>query len=171
MELRLRELGFDYQAKYIEQSAEQILARHGLAWLLSHCSMNYTTTKRSLLQLPGKRYLSGEELLLDISGSLLEGMEEEAENVASEEPEKKAAESEKFKDGKDLMSKLKAYLNKANLSKLTSTPKFKRDKSKKVEKGTEEKKERFVPKQMITAPEERIASLTFSTPSQIQGFP
>ena len=52
-------------------------------------------------------------------------------------------------ENKDLKSKLKAYLSKANLSKLTSTPKFKKEKSKKEEKSVAEKKQRFVPKQKI----------------------
>lgn len=53
VEPRLRELGFGYRAKYIQQAAEQILARGGLAWLLSHRTMDYSTAKQSLTQLSG----------------------------------------------------------------------------------------------------------------------
>jgi len=53
VESRLRELGFGYRAKYIQQSAAFILDKGGLPWLLSHRSMDYTEARQSLLQLAG----------------------------------------------------------------------------------------------------------------------
>jgi len=53
VEAKLRELGFGYRAKYIQQSAAFILEKGGLAWLFSHRNMHYTEARHSLLQLAG----------------------------------------------------------------------------------------------------------------------
>jgi len=53
VETRLRELGFGYRAKYIQQSAAFILDKGGISWLHSHRSMGYTEARQSLLQLAG----------------------------------------------------------------------------------------------------------------------
>jgi len=53
VEARLRELGFGYRAKYIQQSAATILDKGGLPWLYSHRSMSYSEARHSLLKLQG----------------------------------------------------------------------------------------------------------------------
>jgi len=53
VEARLRELGFGYRAKYIQQSAASILDKGGLSWLYSHRCMSYSEARQSLLQLQG----------------------------------------------------------------------------------------------------------------------
>jgi len=53
VEPRLRELGFGYRAKYIQQSAVLILSLGGLPWLDSHRTMSYHQARTSLLQLAG----------------------------------------------------------------------------------------------------------------------
>merc|ERR1711970_1010601 len=53
VEPRLRELGFGYRAKYIQQSAGFILNQGGLPWLHSHRTMPYHLARTSLLQLAG----------------------------------------------------------------------------------------------------------------------
>eukprot|EP00092_Neocalanus_flemingeri_P031921 GFUD01034679.1.p1 GENE.GFUD01034679.1~~GFUD01034679.1.p1 ORF type:complete len:410 (-),score=139.65 GFUD01034679.1:35-1264(-) len=53
VEEKLRELGFGYRAKYIQQSAAFILAQGGEAWLHNHRDMQYKEARQSLLQLAG----------------------------------------------------------------------------------------------------------------------
>jgi len=53
VETKLRELGFGYRAKYIEESAKKILDLGGEEWLLSLRKMDYNEAKQSLLQLSG----------------------------------------------------------------------------------------------------------------------
>lgn len=53
VEAKLRELGFGYRAKYIQQSAAFILAKGGVPWLYSHRDMPYIEARQSLLQLAG----------------------------------------------------------------------------------------------------------------------
>jgi len=53
VEQKLRELGFGYRAKYIQQSAKFILDQGGESWLFNHRSMTYIDARKSLLQLSG----------------------------------------------------------------------------------------------------------------------
>jgi len=53
VEEKLRELGFGYRAKYIQQSAAFILSQGGLPWLQSHRTLPYHEARQSLLQLAG----------------------------------------------------------------------------------------------------------------------
>lgn len=53
VEAKLRELGFGYRAKYIQQSAAFILIKGGVPWLYSHRVLTYTEARQSLLQLAG----------------------------------------------------------------------------------------------------------------------
>merc|ERR1712059_90738 len=53
VEQRLRELGFGYRAKYIQQSAEKIIKLGGEQWLYSLRGQDYVDAKKSLLQLSG----------------------------------------------------------------------------------------------------------------------
>jgi len=53
VEVRLRELGFGYRAKYIQKSAKQILENGGVPWLYSHRNMTYHQARQSLLKLSG----------------------------------------------------------------------------------------------------------------------
>jgi len=53
VEAKLRELGFGYRAKYIQQSAAFILSKGGVPWLYSHRMLPYTEARQSLLQLAG----------------------------------------------------------------------------------------------------------------------
>jgi len=53
VEAKLRELGFGYRAKYIQQSAAFILSKGGVPWLFSHRVLPYTEARQSLLQLAG----------------------------------------------------------------------------------------------------------------------
>jgi len=53
VEAKLRELGFGYRAKYIQQSAAFILSKGGVPWLCSHRDMSYSEARQSLLRLAG----------------------------------------------------------------------------------------------------------------------
>eukprot|EP00088_Acartia_fossae_P044188 TRINITY_DN4683_c0_g1_i9.p1 TRINITY_DN4683_c0_g1~~TRINITY_DN4683_c0_g1_i9.p1 ORF type:complete len:408 (-),score=74.66 TRINITY_DN4683_c0_g1_i9:188-1411(-) len=53
VEAKLRELGFGYRAKYIEESAGKILQLGGEDWLFSLRKMDYQEAKQNLLQLSG----------------------------------------------------------------------------------------------------------------------
>merc|ERR1711892_540754 len=53
VEAKLRELGFGYRAKYIQQSAAFILSKGGVPWLCSHRTLPYHEARQSLLQLAG----------------------------------------------------------------------------------------------------------------------
>ena len=53
VEQKLRQLGFGYRAKYIQQSAQSILEKGGRDWLLSLRNMNYIEARKSLLELSG----------------------------------------------------------------------------------------------------------------------
>merc|ERR1712059_228925 len=53
VEQRLRELGFGYRAKYIQQSAAKIIKLGGEQWLYSLRGQDYVDAKKSLLQLSG----------------------------------------------------------------------------------------------------------------------
>ncbi|XP_078517978.1 N-glycosylase/DNA lyase isoform X2 [Lissotriton helveticus] len=52
-EVRLRDLGFGYRAKFISQSAQAILKEHGPDWLPSLRSVPYEEAKAALCALPG----------------------------------------------------------------------------------------------------------------------
>jgi len=53
VEGRLRELGFGYRARYIEESARKILEQGGEPWLHGLRDLDYTEAKESLLKLSG----------------------------------------------------------------------------------------------------------------------
>ena len=53
VEPKLRQLGFGYRAKYIQQSAKFILECGGDQWLFGHRQMEYNDARKSLLQLSG----------------------------------------------------------------------------------------------------------------------
>ena len=54
VESQLREMGFGYRAKYINQSAKKILDEHETAdWLFSLRKLSHEEARRELLQLPG----------------------------------------------------------------------------------------------------------------------
>ncbi|KAL3872396.1 hypothetical protein ACJMK2_040324 [Sinanodonta woodiana] len=53
VETTLRELGFGYRAKFINQTAKYIMTNHCENWLLSLRDMNYDDAKSLLMKLPG----------------------------------------------------------------------------------------------------------------------
>ncbi|KJE97506.1 DNA N-glycosylase [Capsaspora owczarzaki ATCC 30864] len=53
VEERLRELGFGYRAKFIEQAAKQVLKLGGSEWLLQQRALPYVTARTNLVQLQG----------------------------------------------------------------------------------------------------------------------
>merc|ERR1712200_68458 len=53
VEEKLRDLGFGYRAKYIEESAKKILSLGGEDWLLSLRKLQYSEAKEALQQLSG----------------------------------------------------------------------------------------------------------------------
>ena len=53
VEGKLRELGFGYRAKYIQQSAKSILENGGESWLTGLRTLEYAEARRSLIQLQG----------------------------------------------------------------------------------------------------------------------
>ncbi|XP_019951961.1 N-glycosylase/DNA lyase isoform X2 [Paralichthys olivaceus] len=53
VEACLRDLGFGYRARFLQQSAEQILDRHGLQWLEGLRSIPYLQARDALRTLPG----------------------------------------------------------------------------------------------------------------------
>nr|XP_033484732.1 N-glycosylase/DNA lyase isoform X1 [Epinephelus lanceolatus] len=53
VEARLRDLGFGYRARFLQQSAKQILDTHGLQWLDGLRSVPYLLARDALRTLPG----------------------------------------------------------------------------------------------------------------------
>ena len=53
VEAKLRELGFGYRAKYIQQSAKSILDNGGVSWLTGLREQEYSDARRALIQLQG----------------------------------------------------------------------------------------------------------------------
>lgn len=53
MESRLRDLGFGYRARFLQQSAKQILDTHGAQWLDSLRTVPYLEARDALRTLPG----------------------------------------------------------------------------------------------------------------------
>jgi len=53
VEGKLRELGFGYRAKYIQQSAKSILDNGGVSWLAGLREQEYSDARRSLIKLQG----------------------------------------------------------------------------------------------------------------------
>ena len=53
VEPKLREMGFGYRAKFIQQSAAQIVENGGRDWLLNLRNVPYDEAKASLMSLPG----------------------------------------------------------------------------------------------------------------------
>lgn len=53
IEARLRDLGFGYRARFIQQSAKQILDNHGPQWLEGLRSIPYLEARDALRTLPG----------------------------------------------------------------------------------------------------------------------
>lgn len=53
VEENLRNLGFGYRAKYIQKSAEEIVAKGGLSWFQKLSEMNYEDTHKELITLSG----------------------------------------------------------------------------------------------------------------------
>lgn len=53
VEAKLRDLGFGYRAKYIEESAKKILQLGGEEWLISLRTLEYAEAKQNLIQLSG----------------------------------------------------------------------------------------------------------------------
>ncbi|XP_076597317.1 N-glycosylase/DNA lyase [Chaetodon auriga] len=53
VEARLRDLGFGYRARFLQQSAKQILDTHGLQWLQDLRSAPYLQARDALRTLPG----------------------------------------------------------------------------------------------------------------------
>ena len=53
VEEKLRELGFGYRAKYIQQSAKSILDKGGVSWLTGLRKQQYSDARKSLIQLQG----------------------------------------------------------------------------------------------------------------------
>lgn len=53
IEARLRDLGFGYRARFLQQSAKQILDNHGPQWLDSLRTMPYQEARDALRALPG----------------------------------------------------------------------------------------------------------------------
>ena len=53
VEAKLRELGFGYRAKFIQQSAVKILANGGSDWLRDLRTVSYGEAKAALITLPG----------------------------------------------------------------------------------------------------------------------
>lgn len=53
IEARLRDLGFGYRARFLQQSAKQILDTHGLQWLDSLRNVPYQEARDALRTLPG----------------------------------------------------------------------------------------------------------------------
>lgn len=53
VEGKLRELGFGYRAKYIQQSAKSILDNGGVSWLTGLRKQQYSDARKSLIQLQG----------------------------------------------------------------------------------------------------------------------
>ncbi|XP_035500242.2 N-glycosylase/DNA lyase [Scophthalmus maximus] len=53
VEARLRDLGFGYRARFLQQSAKQILDTHGLQWLKGLRSVPYLQARDALRTLPG----------------------------------------------------------------------------------------------------------------------
>ncbi|XP_040214961.1 N-glycosylase/DNA lyase [Rana temporaria] len=52
-EIKLRNLGFGYRAKFVSQSARTILHKHGLDWLEGLRHVPYEEAKKALCDLPG----------------------------------------------------------------------------------------------------------------------
>lgn len=53
MEMRLRDLGFGYRARFLQQSARLIVNSHGPDWLKSLRSVPYLQARDALRALPG----------------------------------------------------------------------------------------------------------------------
>jgi len=53
VEALLRDLGFGYRARFLQQSAKQILENHGPDWLQSLRSAPYLQARDALRTLPG----------------------------------------------------------------------------------------------------------------------
>lgn len=53
VQTRLRELGFGYRARFLQQSAKQILDQHGLQWLEGLRRVPYPEARDALRTLPG----------------------------------------------------------------------------------------------------------------------
>ncbi|KAM6977819.1 N-glycosylase/DNA lyase [Aplochiton taeniatus] len=53
VEVRLRDLGFGYRARFLQQSAKQILDKHGIQWLQGLRSEPYLQARDALRTLPG----------------------------------------------------------------------------------------------------------------------
>lgn len=53
VEERLRDLGFGYRARFLQQSAKQILDTHGPQWLVGLRNVPYLEARDSLRTLPG----------------------------------------------------------------------------------------------------------------------
>ncbi|XP_029291672.1 LOW QUALITY PROTEIN: N-glycosylase/DNA lyase [Cottoperca gobio] len=53
VEARLRDLGFGYRARFLQQSAKQILVTHGLTWLEGLRGVPYLLARDALRTLPG----------------------------------------------------------------------------------------------------------------------
>ena len=53
VEPKLRQLGFGYRAKFIQQSAVKILENGGREWLLGLRKVPYLEAKSALMSLPG----------------------------------------------------------------------------------------------------------------------
>ncbi|XP_063755787.1 N-glycosylase/DNA lyase [Eleginops maclovinus] len=53
VEARLRDLGFGYRARFLQQSAKQILDTHGIQWLEGLRSASYLQARDALRTLPG----------------------------------------------------------------------------------------------------------------------
>ena len=53
VEENLRQLGFGYRAKYVNQAAKMVLNKGGSKWLKSLCDLPYRKTHDELVKLPG----------------------------------------------------------------------------------------------------------------------
>lgn len=53
MEVRLRDLGFGYRARFLQQSAKQIQDTHGVQWLDGLRTVPYVQAREALRTLPG----------------------------------------------------------------------------------------------------------------------
>lgn len=53
MEARLRDLGFGYRARFLQQSAKQIQDTHGMRWLDGLRTVPYVQAREALRTLPG----------------------------------------------------------------------------------------------------------------------
>lgn len=61
MEACLRDLGFGYRARFLQQSAKKILDTHGLQWLEDLRTVPYLEARDALRALPGVGTKVGKE--------------------------------------------------------------------------------------------------------------